>query len=373
MSTPGIRPVTPAERVSDVLARDESLVEVFVKHGPQFAKLRNRTMRRMMARLVKVEDVARMAGISAAALTRELNVALGIESAPAQAGEAPMSQPASTGSPQPQHPPHARIVEVDVREDLRKGHEPFSRIMATLSALGADEVLRLRATFEPIPLYALLEKRGLVHEARADSMDDWSVWFWRPGDADVAQEASPAAPPPALPAAMADEELDPAAVVLDVRGLEPPEPMLRTLAALETLAEGHTLVQVNARVPQFLLPILSERGFDFEIDESQADRVLVRIWRRTQGKADLTHDFLEDQLMSDSATELDVRAIPPRDKHPAIFRTFDALTSGQAMVLVNDHDPRPLRYQLSAERPDSFDWAYEAEGPEIWRVRISRR
>jgi uncharacterized protein (DUF2249 family) len=71
--------------------------------------------------------------------------------------------------------------------------------------------------------------------------------------------------------------------------------------------------------------------------------------------------------------ELDVRAIPPRDKHPSIFRAFDSLASGQTLTLVNDHDPRPLRYQLMAERPDSFDWAYEAEGPEVWRVKISRR
>ena len=71
--------------------------------------------------------------------------------------------------------------------------------------------------------------------------------------------------------------------------------------------------------------------------------------------------------------DLDVRRIPPRGKHPTIFRTFDALASGQAMLLVNDHDPRPLRYQLMAERPESFDWSYEEEGPEVWRVRITRR
>jgi uncharacterized protein (DUF2249 family) len=71
--------------------------------------------------------------------------------------------------------------------------------------------------------------------------------------------------------------------------------------------------------------------------------------------------------------EIDVRPLPPRDKHPAIFSTFDALASGQSMVLLNDHDPKPLRYQLAAERPESFDWEYEAQGPELWRVRISRR
>jgi uncharacterized protein (DUF2249 family) len=77
--------------------------------------------------------------------------------------------------------------------------------------------------------------------------------------------------------------------------------------------------------------------------------------------------------MTDQTTELDVRVIPPRDKHPAIFRALDDLTTGQSLLLLNDHDPRPLRYQLDAERPDTFDWEYEAEGPEEWRVRINRR
>ena len=77
--------------------------------------------------------------------------------------------------------------------------------------------------------------------------------------------------------------------------------------------------------------------------------------------------------MSLQPIELDVRVIPPREKHPTIFRTFDTLASGQSLVLLNDHDPSPLRDQLLAERPDSFDWAYEAEGPELWKVRISRK
>jgi hypothetical protein len=55
--------------------------------------------------------------------------------------------------------------------------------------------------------------------------------------------------------------------------------MVRTLEALETLSAEHSLVQVNVRVPQFLLPILRERGFAFEINEVQSDLFHVRIWR----------------------------------------------------------------------------------------------
>ena len=77
--------------------------------------------------------------------------------------------------------------------------------------------------------------------------------------------------------------------------------------------------------------------------------------------------------MTAPTVQLDVRVIAPREKHPTIFRTFDGLQPGQSMLLVNDHDPRPLRYQLMAERPDAFEWEYEAQGPEEWRVRISRK
>ena len=77
--------------------------------------------------------------------------------------------------------------------------------------------------------------------------------------------------------------------------------------------------------------------------------------------------------MTAPTVQLDVRVIAPREKHPTIFRTFDSLQPGQSMLLVNDHDPRPLRYQLMAERPDAFEWEYEAQGPEEWRVRISRK
>jgi uncharacterized protein (DUF2249 family) len=71
--------------------------------------------------------------------------------------------------------------------------------------------------------------------------------------------------------------------------------------------------------------------------------------------------------------QLDVRVIPPREKHPTIFHTFDTLQPGEKFILVNDHDPFPLRYQFEAERPGLFGWDYLEQGPTVWRVEISRR
>ncbi len=72
------------------------------------------------------------------------------------------------------------------------------------------------------------------------------------------------------------------------------------------------------------------------------------------------------------STQLDVRTITPRERHPLIFDTFNALGSDEAFELVNDHDPRPLYYQFEAEMEGQFTWDYLEQGPEVWRVRIGR-
>ena len=70
--------------------------------------------------------------------------------------------------------------------------------------------------------------------------------------------------------------------------------------------------------------------------------------------------------------ELDVRALPHGQRHEIIFSKLDALHPNQALVIVNDHDPKPLRYQTAALWPDRFDWSYLLAGPEVWRVAITR-
>lgn len=71
-------------------------------------------------------------------------------------------------------------------------------------------------------------------------------------------------------------------------------------------------------------------------------------------------------------TRIDVRSIAPRERHPLIFNTFRSLGASESMELVNDHDPRPLYYQFQAELPGKFSWDYLQNGPDTWRVRITK-
>lgn len=70
--------------------------------------------------------------------------------------------------------------------------------------------------------------------------------------------------------------------------------------------------------------------------------------------------------------QIDVRDMVPRERHPLIFRTFDELGSGESFELINDHDPKPLYYQFQAERPGELGWEYLEQGPDTWRVKISK-
>lgn len=68
-------------------------------------------------------------------------------------------------------------------------------------------------------------------------------------------------------------------VYLDVRGLPPPEPMVLTLERLEALQDDEELVHVNSREPIYLLPILTERGYRYVVEQRAPGLFHVRIWR----------------------------------------------------------------------------------------------
>jgi uncharacterized protein (DUF2249 family) len=55
-----------------------------------------------------------------------------------------------------------------------------------------------------------------------------------------------------------------------------------------------------------------------------------------------------------------------------IFQRFVSLPAGESFVLVNDHDPKPLYFQLNFEYSGQLGWDYLEKGPSVWRVRISR-
>ncbi|MDI3315177.1 MAG: DUF2249 domain-containing protein [Mycobacterium sp.] len=71
-------------------------------------------------------------------------------------------------------------------------------------------------------------------------------------------------------------------------------------------------------------------------------------------------------------TELDVRQLRKPDKHPKIFAAYAALSAGQSLVLVTNHDPKHLRQEFAAGHAGSYRWEYLESGPTVWRCRITK-
>lgn len=74
-----------------------------------------------------------------------------------------------------------------------------------------------------------------------------------------------------------------------------------------------------------------------------------------------------------ATTILDVRPVPPKDRFDMIMGAYEALPVGAVLDLTVDHDPECMYYTLKATRGDeAFDFAYVENGPEVWRVRVTR-
>jgi uncharacterized protein (DUF2249 family) len=72
------------------------------------------------------------------------------------------------------------------------------------------------------------------------------------------------------------------------------------------------------------------------------------------------------------ASTPDLRQIAPPQRHSLIFSSFAALLPGQALELINDHDPQPLNAQFQLRSSGLFSWSYLEKGPQVWRVQIGK-
>ena len=68
--------------------------------------------------------------------------------------------------------------------------------------------------------------------------------------------------------------------------------------------------------------------------------------------------------------EFDIRPYPPTERHEMFYKAFAEIKPGEAFEFINDHDPKPLYYQMEAESKEPFRWEYLEKGPEVWKVRV---
>ncbi|SCY24698.1 TusA-related sulfurtransferase [Paenibacillus polysaccharolyticus] len=207
------------------------------------------------------------------------------------------------------------IVELDVRPHLSKKLEPFQLIMDTVKELKHEDVLVLHAPFKPTPLLGILKMKGYSSTSERLESNHWVTTFVHKKNKTAAEKISaavqfntlarteltsssiedsgsedamnscegqpPAIAEPSKSAVLSDEpitqEQKEPTIVLDNRGLEPPQPMMRTLAALERCKPGEVVLIHNDRVPVFLIEELNQLGCLYTVEDQADGTAKVRI------------------------------------------------------------------------------------------------
>ncbi len=175
----------------------------------------------------------------------------------------------------------AKVVELDVRPHLRKKLEPFQLIMDSVKNLDKDDIFVLHATFKPTPLFGVLKMKGLAGKAERIGPEHWISTFvnkknksWLDGSSegeDNGENEAQGTGSEAVP----DGEAK--VVSLDNRGLEPPQPMIRTLSALDRCRPGDEVHIHNDRVPMFLIEELHSLGYPYTVEEQPDGSAKVKI------------------------------------------------------------------------------------------------
>lgn len=274
MTTSTPDPVLASWKVSEVLKRYPELLDVLVDLNPTFRMLRNPITRKVQSRLVTVAQAAEIAGMEPADLVRSLNQAIGITAPVVEAGEGPAADGAA-GGPPPWVDTAPVGTEVDARPFQKTGQEPFSVIMAAVREVEVGQVLRLRNTFEPVPLYDVLGMRGFVHFTRQLGPDDWEILFLNIGSGQAKPTDTGAAANPEGPAL--DWDAPSATLRIDVSEMVPPEPLIRIMEALEQLPEDATMLVHHVRRPIHLYSRLDALGYQHETRDLGPGQVEILI------------------------------------------------------------------------------------------------
>lgn len=262
-------------KIAALLKHHPDALEAIVTLSPDFKKLRNPILRRLMAGRTSISMASKIGGCKPEDFFRVLKP-YGFEANISVPDEPDVV--ATTALPKfLQEVKVSDIIPLDVREMLAGGTDPLKLIQKTVKELQEGQVLKIVNTFEPTPLIKLLEKQGF--ETHVDVLDKELIetYFFRTHNTDSIQAEE-----------RTDYHNDWENIIkkhennlleIDVRQLEMPMPMMTILEALEKLPDNSALYVHHKRIPVFLLTELKERGFDYRIKEVNDAEVYLLIFK----------------------------------------------------------------------------------------------
>lgn len=267
--------ITQHTRISDLIKMNKDVIEALASINKHFEKLRNPILRRVLAPRVTIADAAKIGGTDIDTFFKKLEP-LGFVCQMETNGDETEAKKAMNHKPVFDA---SNVTVLDVRGILAGGKDPFNAIMETIGKMPQGNTLKIINTFEPAPLIKILNKKGYSHFTEHPDSSTVHTYFTFTG----IPNDTVSKPVQQLSESRDFDEVlkkfGTSVITIDVRKLEMPQPMVKILKEIETLPEGHVLFVQHKKVPQYLLPELAEKGFQWEIKEISEGNVQLLIYR----------------------------------------------------------------------------------------------
>lgn len=256
--------IRPDTKISALIKANTGAIEAIASINPHFNKLRNPLLRKILASRVTISEAARIGKCSLENFAEVLRP-LGFELVyNGQTAALPHNQ---WNKSLPYH------AVLDVRKDLENGKDPFNLIMEKLHSMKEGETLLLVNSFVPVPLIKILERKK--HEIAVQHIADDVVHTF----ITIPENTSPGV------TFNEGINFDEVAgqykgnlITTDVRNMPMPQPMIHILEQLQTLPAGKALFVHHKKIPKFLLPELTDKGYQYAFKEG-TDEVLMLIFK----------------------------------------------------------------------------------------------
>ncbi|MFA5620794.1 MAG: DUF542 domain-containing protein [Weeksellaceae bacterium] len=164
-------------------------------------------------------------------------------------------------------------------------------------------------------------------------------------------------------------------ITINVPEIEPRLKHETIFNTFDKLRQGESFIIHNDHDPvplYYQLQNIHGSIFSWEYLQDGPEWWDIRVTKIPQESNEPENEFPQNAVYKNTMNEyvVIVPNLEPRLKHPTIFKVFNNLKEGESMIIHNNHDPKPLYYQLLAEHGEIFTWDYLEEGPQWWDIRI---
>jgi len=170
------QPITPETRIGAMLDEYPQLEELLIEMAPAFSKLRNPVLRRTVAKVATLRQVAKIGRISIEKLINDLRAAVG------QDTEFAAEEDDDSGNMRtPDWVSAFTIIETyDARGDIESGTQPMGKVLGDLRKLRDNEMYQLITPFAPVPLIDIAKSKGYRTSSREESPGLFKTYFATP-------------------------------------------------------------------------------------------------------------------------------------------------------------------------------------------------